>query len=175
MIRLLAVDQGSKACGFAYFEGEELKDTDVLRPRESLPWAERMDYIADQLTRGARTRGWIPDVVGVESAVVWRNVKTALIMGETRGYLKRVIRELFPRARIVDVSPSETKSAVGAGPTRDAAKRRTELVVSSMTGRKGLREDEYDAVAIGWAVITRLRRENLERLAEPGEQLTIRP
>lgn len=172
-VRILAIDQGSVSCGFAYLDDDRVVDTDVLRPKASMPWAERMDYIAEQLVRGSRTRGWIPDVVGIESVVFAKNVRTALSMGETRGYLKRVVRELYPRARLVDVSPSETKAAVGAGRDRDGAKRRTELVVSSMTGLNGLREDEYDAVAIGWAVLTRLRRERLEHSADPGEQTAM--
>jgi hypothetical protein len=54
-----------------------------------------MDYIAAELERSARTRGWIPDVVAIESVAVHRSayVSTALVMAETRGYLKRIFRE----------------------------------------------------------------------------------
>lgn len=167
-LRILAIDQGSKSCGLAYLEDDVVHWTTVIRPRAALPWAERMDNIAAQIAVFSKARMYEPDVIAVESVVVWRNVRTALVMGETRGYLFRVIRELFPLARLVNVSPSETKAAVGAGRSRDAAKRRTRLVVEAMTHRPDLSEDEADAVAIGLAVIEILRREQLERAEEVG-------
>lgn len=178
-LRILAVDQGSKACGFAYLEGTAVT-TDVMTPREAWPWAERMDFIAEQLIHATHARKWEPEVVAIEDVVlhvhkvdglgVTANVKTVLTMGETRGYLKRLVRELWPNARIIDISPSSTKAATGAPRARDEAKAHTKRVVGAALHRRDITEDEADAVAIGWAAQARLESERLDRLA--GEQMT---
>jgi Holliday junction resolvasome RuvABC endonuclease subunit len=179
--RILAIDKGSNECGFAYLDGDEVT-TDLMRPKSGLPWAERMDYIAEQLIHASYARSWAPDVVAIEDVVLYvrrfrrdndtvettANVKTVLTMGETRGYLMRLIRELFPNARIIDIHPSETKAATGAPRDRIGAKAHTMRVVAAALGRDDLSFDEADAVAVGWAARAKLDREHLERLANQG-------
>lgn len=174
-LRILAIDQGSNECGFAYLVGTAVT-TDVMTPRASWPWAERMDFIAEQLVHAAHARGWEPEVVAIEDVVlhvrrveglgVTANVKSVLTMGETRGYLKRLIRELWPQARIIDISPSSTKAATGAPRARDDAKAHTKRVVGAFLNRRDLTEDECDAVAVGWAAQAKIAGERMETLAE---------
>lgn len=174
-IRILAIDQGANACGLAFLEGDHVLAVDVIKPKSGLPWAERMDYIAGELTHWfCSTPERTPDVVAIESVVVWKNVRVTMAMSETRGYLKRVVRELFPRARLMDINPSETKGAVGAGVRRKASKDRTVRVVEAMTGRRDLTEDQADAVAIAWAARTKLQTEKWERDAVSVEQMALR-
>lgn len=173
--RILAIDQGSNACGFAYLDGDAVVTTDRMTPKGTWPWAEKMDYIAEQLIHAVFTRKWEPDVVAIEDVVLYvhrveglgvtANVKSVLTMGETRGYLKRLVRELFPRARIIDVHPSETKAATGAPRARDDAKAHTKRVVGAHLNRRDITEDEADAVAIAWAAQAKLRTEQFARLA----------
>ncbi|HEV8670981.1 MAG TPA: crossover junction endodeoxyribonuclease RuvC [Candidatus Limnocylindria bacterium] len=164
-MNLLAIDQGSKACGVAYFAGNDVTPahTDLFR-RDGIPWLERMHYIAGELTKVAAARFWNPDVVAIEDVAVWMNTRTALQMAEARGYLKRVVHELFPRARYVDVNPSTTKAAAGASGARVRAKLQIMRAVEMATGMRELSEDQADAIAIGWAAFGILQRARLEEL-----------
>jgi Holliday junction resolvasome RuvABC endonuclease subunit len=174
-LRLLAIDQGSVACGFAYFDDDDVRprSTDLIRPRASLPKTERMRYIADQLQQTARTRGWLPDVVAIEGVAFHRNVVTAISMGETRGYLLRVVDELFPRAIKRDVNPSSTKAAARARMTRDASKDDIAHAVAVMTGLAGLSQDEADAVCVGWAAFKIIREQRLVEMADAADQMRL--
>lgn len=166
-MRLLAVDQGSTVCGLAYFDGDDVTpvSTDAIKP-PSGPWVERMRYIAEQLQRTARVRGWQPDVVAIEDVVFGRSISAAVTMGETRGYLMRVAWELWPRARRVDIHPSSTKAAARARTSRLLAKDDTAHAVFTMTGLTGLSEDEADACAIGWAAFGKLNEAHWAELAD---------
>src|SRR6267378_2588953 len=84
--------------------------------------ASSIAFAAGELAKVAVVRFWDPDVVAIEDVAVWMNTRTALQMAEARGYLKRVVHELFPRARYLDVNPSTTKAAAGASGPRDQAK-----------------------------------------------------
>lgn len=167
--RLLAVDPGSVALGVAYFE-----DASDVRPastdlfvRDGLPWLERMQYIAAQLLLASRTRGWMPDVVAIEDVVLGINVKSTKTMSMTRGYLYRVIGELFPRARYIDINPSSTKAAAYSRAVHRAqAKSDIRHAVETMTGLRDLDENICDAIAVGWAAFGILNRESWERLVE---------
>jgi Holliday junction resolvasome RuvABC endonuclease subunit len=174
-IRLLAIDPGSRATGVAYFYDDDIKpaSTDWLR-RDGIPAQERMRYIAEQFALAARTRGWIPDVVAIERVVLGRNVVSAVAMSENRGYLLRVLDELFPRARYYHVYPASTKAAALARGARAFAKDDTRRAVEIMTGLSGLGEDEYDAIAVGWAALGKLREERLVALADGAEQMALR-
>ncbi len=171
--RLLAIDQGSRACAVAYFDVEETRpsSTDLFKPRESLPWLERMQYVAAELLRSARTRGWTPDVVAIEDVVLGRNVTGVKVMSMTRGYLYRVVGDLFPRIRYIDINPSSTKAAARASMRRVAAKDDIRWAVLQMTGLEGLSEDECDAIAVGWAAFGKLRERAFQELADRQQTL----
>jgi Holliday junction resolvasome RuvABC endonuclease subunit len=165
--RLLSIDQGSIACAVAYFDVDETRpsSTDLFRPKGGLPWLERMQYIAAELLRSARTRGWNPDVVAIEDVVLGRNVTGVKVMSMTRGYLYRVVGDLFPRIRYIDINPSSTKAAARASMRRAAAKDDIRWAVLQMTGLEGLSEDECDAIAVGWAAFGKLRERSYLELA----------
>jgi Holliday junction resolvasome RuvABC endonuclease subunit len=169
--QLLAIDQGSNACGFAYFDRDDVKptSTDCIRPRGSSAWIERMKYVDEELRRCARSRGWDPDVVAIEDVVFGRSIKDAVTMGETRGWLMRTVWELFPRARRIDIHPATTKAAARARGARIFAKDDTAHAVRVMTGLADLQEDEADAIAIGWAAFGKLREQRLGQLADEAE------
>jgi Holliday junction resolvasome RuvABC endonuclease subunit len=171
-VNLLAIDQGSRAVGFAYFAGDDVKpaSTDLVAPRSGLPWIERMQYVDEQLRRCAGTRGWLPDVVAIEDVVFGRSIRDAVTMGENRGWLMRTTWELFPRARRIDIHPSTTKAAARARTARAVAKGDIARAVQVMTGLRDLSEDEADATAIGWAAFGKLREERFARLADEAEQ-----
>lgn len=173
-LRLLAIDPGSRATGVAYFHDDDIKptSTDWFR-RDGFPAQERMRYIAEQLEVAARSRGWLPDVIAIERVVLGRNIVSAVAMSENRGYLLRVLDMLFPRARYYHVYPASTKAAALARGARAFAKDDTRRAVEVMTELRGLGEDEYDAIAIGWAAFGKLREERLIDMADSADQTSL--
>lgn len=174
-MNLLAIDQGSRAAGFAYFDGDDVRpaSTDCITAPSGAPWIERMKYVDDQLRRVARTRGWLPDVVAIEDVVFGRSIRDALTMGETRGWLMRTVWELFPRARRIDINPQSAKAAARARTARIVAKGDIAHAVATMTGLRDLSEDEADACAIGWAAFAKFRAEQFERYVDDAEQTRL--
>lgn len=165
--RLLAIDPSSTSLGVAYFLEERTVSTDRFKPKADLPWAERMDYIAEQLKRSSTTRGWDPDIVAIESTVFARSVSAAITMGATRGYVLRIVRELYPRARIFDVHPATVRAAMSAPRSRVGAKAKFALVAAAMAPHIDIAsEDEADAIAIGYAAFGKLREEALGERSE---------
>ena len=161
-MNLLAIDPSSSSCGVAFFEGDRPTATDRFRPKASLPWAERLDYIAGELARSSSTRGWDPDVVAIEDTVFARSVSAAITMGATKGYLLRIVRELFPRARIFPVHPATVRAAMSAPRGREGAKAKFALVAAAMAPHlETASEDERDALAVGWACLGKLREERM--------------
>lgn len=181
-MRLLAIDQGSSECGVAYFIDDDVKPrgTDLFRPKSSLPWLERMKAIVDALAQRAVVASWAPDVVAIESVALHNTgrvnsrVKTALIMSETRGYLKCALYGLFGNVRFFDVHPSTVKAAARARTGRANAKEDIRHAVETLTGLTGLSEDECDSIAIGWAAFGKLREERLAKMVDEADQQVMR-
>lgn len=176
LLKLLAIDPSSTSCGAAYFTDELLThpneprpiSTDRFKPKAALPWAERMDYIAGELARSSSTRSWRPDIVAIEDTVFARSVSAAITMGATKGYLLRIVRELFPDARIFPVHPATVRAAMSAPRSRSGAKAKFALVAEAMAPHlTTASEDERDALAIGWAALGKLREEAMGRGARP--------
>lgn len=167
-MRLLAVDQGSIALGLAAFEGRELVPGSARRLRgRGEGWHQRMRSIARQLQEHLAGE-WRPDVIAIEGVALQRgpraNPRTLAIMGSTRGYLMRVFEELAPAARVIEINPQRTKSAVGAPRARKLAKRHIGWAAEAFTGEAHLPEDAADAVAIGLAALEQLRAEEFAAL-----------
>lgn len=159
--RLLAVDPSSSHVGLAFFdERRRVVWTKALRAPDR-PWLERMRYLADALDRWLRTNRTIPDVVGMEDAVLGRNAKVAVTMGENRGYLLAVLSELYPGVRVVNVSPATVRSVVGSPRSRDGSKRSYKIAAAEILDVRDVTEDEADACIVGLAaynVIDDVRR-----------------
>lgn len=167
-MNLLAIDPSSTSCGAAYFEEDRPIATERFRPKTTHGWAERMDYIAGELARSARARGWSPDVVAIEDTVFARSVGAAITMGETRGYILRMVRELFPRARLLDVHPASVRAAMSAPRSRAGAKAKFALVAAAVAPHlEASSEDERDAIAIGYTALGKLREETWGAEARP--------
>jgi Holliday junction resolvasome RuvABC endonuclease subunit len=174
MVNLLAIDPSSTSCGVAYFLEERPISTDRFRPKGSLPWAERLDYIAAELLRSSSTHSWIPDVVAIEDTVFAKSVSAAITMGKTNGYLMRIVRELYPDARVFPVHPASVRAAMSAPRGRAGAKAKFALVAAAIAPHlEAASEDERDALAIGWAALGKLRLETLERAK--GERIGAVP
>jgi len=159
-LNLLAIDPGSEVCAFAYLVDGAVLATDAVTPAASLTWLESMEYIAEQLDRGVRTRQWQPDAIAIESVVFWRSASSALTHGMTIGFLARVVSELFPRTRWIEVNLSTIARELGL----KANARREERKAAARERFPGLRtQDEADAAAIGITALAMLERAQGER------------
>lgn len=167
-MKLLAVDQGSKALGLAAFDERDPFDVRVLKPAHiSAPWQVRMRSLGAQLAEHL-AGAWRPDVIAIEGVAFHKNARTALIMGQTRGYLIRIFDELAPGARVMEINPSRVRSVIGAPSRRAGAKMHNRWAVEAFTGAQLASEDANDAVVIGWAAREELRAESLAALAGQG-------
>jgi Holliday junction resolvasome RuvABC endonuclease subunit len=149
-VKLLAIDPGSLAIGFAYFIDGDLRQTDLIRPKSTLSWLERMGYIADQLGRGALARAWSPDVVAIEKVAAHRNVSTALTMSMTIGYVARVIDELYPRCQWIEMSKAATCHVIGL---KGNARREERQRAAAEHFPQLASQDEADAAVVGIAAL----------------------
>jgi hypothetical protein len=147
-MNLLAIDPGSQHVAFAYFVDGKLERSDVIHASGSR--LERLHYIGEQLERGARTRGWMPDVVAVEEVYIGRSAGTALTMANTIGYLERVIFELYPRTVWRRITRPRICWALGLkGNAGGEDKRRAARDRFPELGS----QDECDAAAVGLAAL----------------------
>lgn len=166
-MRLLAVDQGSLSLGLAAFDERDPFDVRVLTPvHPSAPWLERMVSMGAQLADHLAGE-WVPEVVAIEGVVFHVNARSALVMGQTRGYLMCLFRALYPGVRIMEINPSRVRSVIGAPSRRAGAKQKNRWAVEAFTGAQLASEDANDAVVIGWAAQQELRLEALGMKPKP--------
>jgi len=171
-VRLLAIDQGSRDCGAAYFTDDRVEWTRRFSPPDGWPWGRRMRWITDAL-RAQLSDQEPPDVVAIEDVMFGVNAKTAVAMGEARGWFLCALDYWYPGIRAMAIHPSTVKSAVAAPRSRAGAKQHTKWAIEALTGLTGLSEDEADAVAIGLAAINEIK--HAELLARAGITPTPKP
>jgi len=171
-VRLLAIDQGSRDCGAAYFTDDRVEWTRRFSPPDGWPWGRRMRWITDAL-RAQLSDQEPPDVVAIEDVMFGVNAKTAVAMGEARGWFLCALDYWYPGIRAMAIHPSTVKSAVAAPRSRAGAKQHTKWAIEALTGLTGLSEDEADAVAIGLAAINEIK--HAELLARAGIKPAPKP
>ena len=171
-MRILAIDQGSVKCGVAMFQGERVLWTRLLAPTAGRPWLERMRWITDAL-RAQLLEQEPPDVVAIEDVMFGVNAKTAVTMGETRGWLMCAVEHWYPGIRQMAIAPATVRAAAGAPRDRAGALRRYQVVASYMLGGAKVSEDESAAVCIGLAAQAEIR--HAELLARAGITPTPKP
>jgi len=167
VIRILAVDEGSKVLGLAYFADDACLWTRQFAPSAGWPWYRRMRWITDTMKPFLEQQGAAPDVVAIEDAVVGANPKTAVIMGKTIGYLSCALTHWYPDARLMPIMPAAVRAAASAPAHRDSAIARYRTVAAYITGRPvgAIGEDEAAAICIGLAAQAALRLERWEAKA----------
>lgn len=167
-MRLLAVDQGSHDCGFAFFDDRALIDLRVIRGRGP-SWSVRMASISAQLRELAGVSEWTPDHIAIEDVVMHRghpNPRSVMAMAQTRGTLIEVLRSLYPYARQRSIPPSRVRSVISAPRDRAGAKARNRWALETMSGWTGpATQDEADAYVIGLAALQEIRLEDLQQMA----------
>jgi len=153
--KLLAIDQGSKKCGYAYLVGGEVKEAGHItlkgkdrKDRYAALIERLMNMIADEnITHMA-----IEDVFLKRSR--YSNPKVMKIMGETRGIITAV--GLIYNLQIQDINPSELTKFLGINTRTGDKKAETVHYVSTMLGYE-VSEDAADAVIIGLIAYNNIR------------------
>ena len=153
MIRVLGIDPGSAATGWALVAGgptqAALEEAGVVRPsgpdraRRLAMLEQRLPLLVQRLQ---------PDCAAVESSFSGRNPRSSLLLAESRGVILAVLGR--SDMAVHSYSPAEVKSAtVGHG--RAEKRQIAYMVVRLLSLTKPPPEDAADAMAVA---LTHLRR-----------------
>ena len=131
MTRVLGVDPGSSATGWAVVEEEagrcRLVAFGVVRPKggDRAPKLAALDRMFSEVVEEHR-----PDCAAVESSFSGRNARTSLVLAESRGVLLAALGRVG--VDVFSYSPAQIKSAVvGHG---NAEKRQVAFMVERLLG-----------------------------------------
>ena len=146
--RVLGIDPGTAIVGWGVVEGEgqelALVDCGVIRTASTLPLAERLAQIYDELS--ALLDRFAPDGVGIEQLYFAKNVTTALPVAHARGVMLLAIQQRALPLR--EYTPMQVKQTVtGYG---GADKQQMQQMVRLLLGldEPPRPDDAADAVAV---------------------------
>jgi crossover junction endodeoxyribonuclease RuvC len=157
---ILGIDPGTRKAGYCMIQliGANTQSLKILEwgvwnlpPKQSL--GERLEILFNESS--ALLKKWNPQIVGIEKAVVFKNVPSSLTLSEARGVLRLAVYSELAQAneRLIELSPTLIKkSTTGRGlATKDEIKRslgfRWGLNFASET-LKNFSADAFDALAI---------------------------
>lgn len=149
-MRLIAIDQGSKLCGFAILEDSMIIDSGVIRLKGKDRMA-RYKMLLEDLTELVCDNNL--DAMAIEDVFAKRskfnNPKITKIMGETRGIIASV--GLNYGLNIIDINPSAITGYLGINTREQDKKLETRKYASQLTGvlLEDISEDQADAILIG--------------------------
>jgi crossover junction endodeoxyribonuclease RuvC len=176
---LAGIDPGVRKCGFAVVELKSLQEFRILDLGFwKLPETESVGFRLERLHESVSAFLKIhnPRWIGLEKAVAFKNVSSALTLSEARGVIRLAVYQTLDQAsgRLVELSPTAIKrSATGLG---IAGKEDIQKILSfrfpdlkQIIEKSGpLSHDAFDALAIAWTVLSQLRNPTARRL--PPEQ-----
>jgi crossover junction endodeoxyribonuclease RuvC len=148
-LKVLGVDPGTAATGYGVVvKGDggavSLVECGVIRTQADDPLPARLRAISEGLTDVLQRHG--PDVVAVESVFYGKNVKTTVMLGQTRGAILLTVAQ--HDLDVVGYSPAEIKNAmVGTG---NATKEQVQFMVKKLLRLKEAPSpnDAADGVAV---------------------------
>ncbi len=148
-MKVLGVDPGTAATGYGVVvKGDggavSLVECGVIRTQADDPIPARLRSISEGLTDVLERHS--PDVVAVESVFYGKNVKTTVMLGQTRGAILLTVAQ--HDVEVVDYSPAEIKNAmVGTG---NATKEQVQFMVKKLLRLKEAPSpnDAADGVAV---------------------------
>lgn len=156
-LKILAIDQGSSKCGWAYLEDGEVHSSGVfkLKGKDRMErYRQLLGLLTDMVCDYAIDYMAIEDVFMKRSG--FSNPKTSKIMGETRGIIASV--GLLYGMDIIDINPAELTKFLGINTRKDDKKKVTQNYVEKIIGEAPA-EDQADAVLIGLITHNRLKHE----------------
>ncbi|MEI7441007.1 MAG: crossover junction endodeoxyribonuclease RuvC [bacterium] len=157
---ILGIDPGTRKAGYcviqlagANTQSLKILEWGVWNLNDRLSLGERLEILFTEAS--SLLKKWNPQIVGLEKAVVFKSVPSALTLSEARGVLRLAIYSELAEAsqRLVELSPTLIKkSTTGRGlATKEEIKRslgfRWGLNFASET-LKNFSADAFDALAI---------------------------
>lgn len=155
MVKLLAIDQGSKKCGWAYLKNGEVQQSGVFRLKGETRkerYGMLIENLQNMVADEAMTHMAIEDVYMKRSG--FSNPKVMKIMGETRGIITAV--GLMYNLDIQDINPSDITKYLGINTRTQNKKEVTMQYVKTLLNAEVL-EDEADAVILGLIAYNNIR------------------
>jgi len=154
-MRVLAIDPGFGRCGVAVIEedakGTRLIHSDCIETDPSQSFGGRLLLVGSEIERLIAEHR--PDTIAMEELFFSTNRKTALRVAEVRG----MIIYLAERSEVPvrEHNPLSVKVALtGYGKaTKHDVMKMVDLIMK--TTKKGMLDDEYDAIAVGLAALRR--------------------
>lgn len=158
---VVGLDPGTRRTGYCVLEIQNNQHSEKTKILEMGVWTFAATLsLGDRLEKlfvasSALLKKWNPQIVGIEKAVVFKNIPSSLTLSEARGVLRLALYSELAQAtdRLVELSPTLVKkSNTGRGTaSKDDMKRnlgfRWGLNFASESMRK-LPSDAFDALAI---------------------------
>jgi crossover junction endodeoxyribonuclease RuvC len=168
-LKVLGVDPGTAATGYGVVVRGDggavaLLECGVIRTTAAAPLPERLREIHEGLGQVLDRHG--PDAVAVEDVFYGRNVRTTVLLGQTRGVV--LLAAALRGLPVADYSPAEVKNGVVG--TGRATKEQVQFMVKKLLR---LREapspaDAADGVAVALCHINAARLGQLARRVLAG-------
>lgn len=146
-MRVLGIDPGSRFLGYGLVEQKagQLKHLGhgLVKTDASMALEHRLVQIFEELS--GVMQAYRPQAVAVEGVFTFRNVRSALVLGQARGVALLVAAK--QGLSVSEYSPAKVKRAVGAGGASDKAS--VARMVRTLLRLPELeRHDAYDALAV---------------------------
>lgn len=157
-MKILAIDQGSTKCGWAFLIDGEVQQSGVWRLKgvdRKARYGMLIETLNNMIADEAINYMAIEDVFLKRSG--FSNPKTLKIMGETRGIITAV--GLMYNLEIQDINPSDITKFLGINTRAQNKKEVTRIYVADLMGVKleDVSEDEADAVILGLIAYNTIR------------------
>ena len=168
----LGLDPGTRKTGYcvlevspAHRQGLKILDWGVWTMSPLLSLGERLEILFEESS--ALLQKWNPQVVGLEKAVVFKNIPSSLTLSEARGVLRLAVYSHLADAskRLVELSPTLVKkSNTGKGvASKDDIKRSLGFrwgLNFALEPYKSFPADAFDALAIATSAVLVHNRSN---------------
>lgn len=149
-MRILGIDPGYGIVGYGIVEKRGNKISHVIhgaiQTGKEENFEERLDYIYKQIIELIKI--YSPELIAIESIYFYKNVKTAIFVGEARGVILLAIKH--SNIPFVEFTPHQVKlTATGYG---RASKVQIQKVMKMLLNLAELPkpDDAADALAISW-------------------------
>ena len=159
---ILAIDPGVERLGIAILSKIDgrvaCKMSDTITTEKNLVQRDRIGSIFTEINKVCRN--FRPDQIVLERLFFAKNVKTAITVAQVQGIIYLIGYQL--NIEVAEIAPNAIKSAVtGYGMAdKKAVKKMIDLQV--ILPKKKRLDDEYDAIACGYAYLLTRRNEITE-------------
>ncbi|MBL8112161.1 MAG: crossover junction endodeoxyribonuclease RuvC [Acidobacteria bacterium] len=173
-MRILGVDPGSRAAGWALVEFRPapfFRGAGVLRPATDVPFAERLRELHETLLAVISREK--PDIAAVERVFSGVNPQSLITLGEARGAILLALS--LSNVPVREITPAEIKRIVTG--TGAAEKEQVRHMVKALLGASAparLALDAADATAAALALGTLTARSGTRRVVASPIPLTPR-